>query len=69
MGSFGIVAAFFLCDGEKQMCFFERLVEPFVFGELGFDTIVFAQDRLCRFRTLPEVSAAGLLEQFSRARG
>jgi hypothetical protein len=49
--------------------FFKRSVQPFVIAELGFDTIVFAQDRLCRFRTLPEVSAAGLLEQFSRARG
>jgi hypothetical protein len=48
--------------------FFERLVQALVIGKLGFDTIVFAQDRLCRFRPLPEVRPAGLFKQFSRAR-
>lgn len=62
MGSFGIVAALFLCDGEKQMCFFERFVEPFIIGELGFDTIMLAQNRLCGFRPLPEIRAGGLFE-------
>jgi len=50
------------------MCFFERLVQPFVAGELGFDPIVFSQDGLCGFRPLPEIGAGRLFKQFSGAR-
>ncbi len=51
------------------MSLVERLAEPFVIGKLGFDTVVFAQDRLCGFRPLPEIRTAGLFEQCSCARG
>jgi hypothetical protein len=50
------------------MSFFEGLVQAFVIGKLGFDTIVFSQDRLSGFRPLPEIRTGGLFKQFACAR-
>ena len=46
------------------MSFFEGLAQTLVIGELGFNTIVFAKDRLGRFLALPKIRAIGLFKQF-----
>jgi hypothetical protein len=51
------------------MCFFKRLVQPLIIGQLDLDPVVLSQDRLCGILPFPEIRASGLFEQFSRSRG